>query len=67
MAYQMYRKAYNIIFFRFLMENSIVKKFGSVDAKIAPDFCSVVVKTNSFVRFLGEFEDTKSPFETTDL
>ena len=23
----------------------------------------VVVKTNSFVRFLGEFEDTKSPFE----
>ena len=49
------------------MENSIVKKFGSVDAKIAPDFCSVVVKTNSFVRFLGEFEDTKSPFETTDL
>ena len=23
----------------------------------------VVVKTNSFVRFLGEFEETKSPFE----
>ena len=23
----------------------------------------VVVKTNSFVRFLGEFEDTKSPFK----
>ena len=23
----------------------------------------VVIKTNSFVRFLGEFEDTKSPFE----
>ena len=23
----------------------------------------VVVKTNSFVHFLGEFEDTKSPFE----
>ena len=24
----------------------------------------IVVKTNSFVCFLGEFEDTKSPFET---
>ena len=23
----------------------------------------IVVKTNSFIRFLGEFEDTKSPFE----
>ena len=23
----------------------------------------IVVKTISFVRFLGEFEDTKSPFE----
>ena len=23
----------------------------------------VVVKTDSFFRFLGEFEDTKSPFE----
>ena len=23
----------------------------------------LVVKTNSFVHFLGEFEDTKSPFE----
>ena len=37
LAYQRYRKAYNIIF---LMENSIVKKFGSVDVKITPDFCS---------------------------
>ena len=23
----------------------------------------VVVKMNSFIRFLGEFEDTKTPFE----
>ena len=23
----------------------------------------IVVKTNSLVRFLGEFEDTKTPFE----
>jgi hypothetical protein len=30
--------AYNIIFF--LMENSTLKMFGSVDFKITPDFCS---------------------------
>jgi len=40
LAHQRYRKAYNIIFFLFLMENSIVKIFGSVDVKITPDFCS---------------------------
>ena len=34
------QEAYNIINFRFLMENSILKKFGSVDVKITPDFCS---------------------------
>jgi hypothetical protein len=33
-------EAYNIIIFRFLMENSILKIFGSVDVKITPDFCS---------------------------
>ena len=37
---QRYRKAYNIIIFLFLMENSIVKIFGSLDVKITPDFCS---------------------------
>ena len=26
--------------FLFLMENSILKKFGSVDVKITPNFCS---------------------------
>ena len=31
---------YNIIIFLFLMENSIVKIFGSVDVKITPDFYS---------------------------
>ena len=34
------QEAYNIIFFLFLMENSIVKIFGSVDVKITPNFCS---------------------------
>ena len=34
------QEAYNIINFRFLMENSILKKFGSVDVKITHDFCS---------------------------
>jgi hypothetical protein len=34
------QEAYNIIFFLFLMENSILKIFGSVDVKITPDFCS---------------------------
>ena len=34
------QEAYNIIFFWFLMENSILKIFGSVDVKITPDFCS---------------------------
>ena len=33
---QRYRKAYNIIIFLFLMENSIVKIFGSLDVKITP-------------------------------
>ena len=34
------QEAYNIINFWFLMENSILKFFGSVDVKITPDFCS---------------------------
>ena len=34
------QEAYNIIFFKFLMENSILKIFGSMDTKITPDFCS---------------------------
>ena len=34
------QEAYNIIFFLFLMENSILKMFGSVDFKITPAFCS---------------------------
>ena len=34
------QEAYNIINFWFLMENSILKIFGSVDVKITPDFCS---------------------------
>ena len=34
------QEAYNIIFFSFLMENRILKKFGSVDVKITPDICS---------------------------
>ena len=29
--------AYNVIFFIFLMENSILKIFGSMDVKITPD------------------------------
>ena len=42
------QEAYNIIFFLFLMENSILKIFGSVDVKITPDFSSegVVMKKN---------------------
>ena len=34
------QEAYNIINFWFLMENSILKIFGSMDVKITPDFCS---------------------------
>ena len=34
------QEAYNIIIIRFLMENSILKIFGSVDVKITPDICS---------------------------
>jgi hypothetical protein len=34
------QEAYNIIFLFFLMENSILKTFGSMDDKITPDFCS---------------------------
>ena len=34
------QKAYNIIFFLFLMENSILKISGSMDVKITPEFCS---------------------------
>ena len=34
------QEAYNIIFFWFLMENSILKISGSVDVKTTPDFCS---------------------------
>ena len=34
------QEAYDIIIFRFLMENSILKIFGSMDVKITPDFCS---------------------------
>ena len=34
------QEAYNIIFFLFLMENSILKIFDSVDVKITPDFSS---------------------------
>ena len=34
------QEAYNIIFFWFLMENSIPKLFGSVDVKNTPDFSS---------------------------
>ena len=36
------QEAYNIINFRFLMENSILEIFGSVDVKITPDFCHVL-------------------------
>ena len=32
------QEAYNIIIFLFLIENSILKMFGSVDVKITPDF-----------------------------
>ena len=32
--------AYNILNFWFLMENSILQIFGSVDVKITPDFSS---------------------------
>ena len=32
------QEAYNIMIFWFLMENSILKIFGSVDIKITPDF-----------------------------
>ena len=39
-AHQRYRKAYNIISFWFLMENSTLEIFGSMDVKITPDFCS---------------------------
>ena len=31
------QEAYNIMIFWFLMENNILKIFGSVDVKIAPD------------------------------
>ena len=34
------QEAYNIINFRFLMENSILTISDSVDVKITPDFCS---------------------------
>ena len=34
------QEAYNIINFWYLMENSILKIFGSMDVKITPDFCS---------------------------
>ena len=34
------KEAYNIIFFSFLMENSILNISGSVDVKITPDFSS---------------------------
>ena len=34
------QEAYNIIFFWFLMENSTLKIFGSVDVKFTPDLCS---------------------------
>ena len=34
------QEAYNIIYFLFLMENSILNIFGSLDVKITPDFCS---------------------------
>jgi hypothetical protein len=34
------QEAYNIMIFLFLMENSILKIFGSIDVKITPDFCS---------------------------
>ena len=40
------QEAYNIIIFLFLMENSILKIFGSLDVKITPEFCSWNV--NSF-------------------
>ena len=40
LANQRYKKSYNTIFFKFLMENSILKIFSSVDVKIVPDFCS---------------------------
>ena len=32
------QEAYEIIFFWFLMEDSILKIFGSIDVKITPDF-----------------------------
>ena len=34
------QEAYNIIIFWFLMENSILKMFGSIDVKITLDFYS---------------------------
>ena len=34
------QEAYKIIILLFLMENSIVQIFGSVDVNITPDFCS---------------------------
>jgi hypothetical protein len=37
---------------------------SSISPKKRTNEFIIVVKTNSFVRFLGEFEDTKSPFET---
>ena len=49
------QEAYNIIFW-FLMENSILKIFGSMDVKITPDFCSKqlaakIMDTSSLERF----------------
>ena len=38
------QEAYNIINFSFLMENSILKTFGSMDLKITPDFCFLKIK-----------------------
>ena len=40
------QEAYNIINFRFLMENSIIKKFGSMDVKITPDLFLKVKKND---------------------
>ena len=37
--------------------------FGLVNARIRASDKDLPVKTNSFVRFLGGFDDTKSPFK----
>ena len=52
--------------FSFLFKGQIISKglFGVLELyQTQTNEFVVVVETNWFVRFLGEFEDTKSPFE----